>query len=172
MLDDDELAEVLATNRWYSLTADEDGFAIWDVAGSSDDPVSEFARTDEGSEEAWAEFRRLTRDARLHRRVPRLLLGATVVGTAVWLVTGAIEAAIFATALSSNGDIGFTDFLSWVQIADTVAFRVALGSVTILVAWFMVESLGRFSTSRRSTRAVASRDRELPRTARLKEERS
>ena len=163
MLDDDELAEVLATNRWYSLTADEDGFAIWDVAGSSDDPVGEFARTDEGSEEAWAEFRRLTRDARLHRRVPRLLLGATVVGTAVWLITGAIEAVIFATALSSNdGGIGFTDFLSWMQIADTVAFRVAIGSVTILVAWFMVESLGRFSTSRRSTRAVASPGRELP----------
>ena len=162
MLDDDELAEVLATNRWYSLTADEDGFAIWGVAGSSDDPVGEFARTDEGSEEAWAEFRRLTRDARLHRRVPRLLLGATVVGTAVWLITGAIEAVIVATALTSNGGIGFSDFLSWMQVADAVAFRVAIGSVTILVGWFMVESLGRFSTLRRSTRAVASPGPEFP----------
>ena len=72
MLADDELAEIRATHRWYSLAADEDGFAIWDLAGASADPVSEFARADDGSEEAWAEFRRLTQ--RRHRllRLPEL----------------------------------------------------------------------------------------------------
>jgi hypothetical protein len=136
--------EVVESNRWFTLTSDEDGYAIWDVDDLGDDPVRFFEPTSVGSDDARAEFRRLTRDARLRRGVPRVLLGAVLVGAVVWLAAGSFY--LFRIALQFGGGPSIDDFptwLTWVQLVEGVAYRVGLGSLAVLLAWFVVESLRR-----------------------------
>jgi len=136
-VDESPPPEVLASNRWYTLTEHKDELGIWE-SGAEGDPVRVFPRSDEGSEEAWAELRRLTRHARLHRGLPSLLFRVVVVGAVVWIVTGAIYLTLYVLETSNFLDFpGFPTWIRWLQIAEGIAYRVTLGTLAILVAWFV-----------------------------------
>lgn len=130
-----EGAEVLDSNAHFVLMADEDGYSIWRAAPDVDDPDAIFPLTDEGSEQAWEEFRRLTSEARRVNRallLPKSLRIIVLIGAAAWMGAGLIYWLTY--ALDRQSFLDQPTWLTWDQVIDGTAYRVGIGALAVLVA--------------------------------------
>jgi hypothetical protein len=125
----DDPLDVIERSSHYFLTRDDDGFSLWSVNGSVDEPVLTFAPDEDGEAAARGAFRRESRMGTW----AVILLFVTIASAVVWLVaqlvllgaqlfgvqrqvdpfgdrsvTGIQLATAWAYAVSSIGDATFT----------------------------------------------------------------
>jgi hypothetical protein len=137
---DDEASEVLATNASYTLTTDAGGFAIWPVGADDEAPLRTFPKTDDGSDAAWSEFRRLTSRARWSRwaRVPTGALRWTAIVSAMaWIIARFLLSLWLVLESTSPSFEGSPRWLAWLQFADQFTFAVFVSAVGLYVVFWL-----------------------------------
>jgi predicted anti-sigma-YlaC factor YlaD len=135
-------AEIVQQSGRYILIRDADGHSIYDLdMGADADPIASFPPGDSGFEAAWDRFQRSIRAARRERyALAPVLTAVAVVAAVVWMVTGtAYGLLIVGFAQSSFFE---SQWFQWIQAADSVAYHVMLGALTVLVALWLRKRLG------------------------------
>ena len=138
--------EILDSNARYLLGQDDEGFGIWRMQEEGDDPVARFAATDEGEQQAWDAFNRLSRPSIENRLIDPLIV-ALLTGLVGWFVTGAIGG--FATMLNSDryysdpfiGTQGPAGWVHSVNFVGGLSFRLAICSLAALAGLWLTRQL-------------------------------
>lgn len=125
--------DVIDNNKWFALTNDEDGYAVWEIGGQR--PVATFPPTDSGGDEAWHVYRERTRSARFSLLLPKVLVRLVVVGGVLWLLGG--TATYVAYALETSNVVRLPRVFQWIQVIDVIGYRLCIGSLAILVGWWI-----------------------------------
>jgi hypothetical protein len=130
---------VLASNRWFIVGEDEEGYGIWSVAdGGGDAPLRRFPLTDQGSEAAFDAFTSMSRSRR-QLPIRGALLWMGVISGIVWVATNGYVALSLTSGSGSSFGQGFDSRLfGWLnQISQTAypTFVVSAGLYVMLWLW-------------------------------------
>lgn len=128
----------LAQNAWFVLSSTDEGYLLRDR--HTNEPLQRFPGTDEGSDEAWAAYGERTRQVRRDVMWPKWLFRALIAGVILWVIPGTLVSAVYVlTSLDPFKNAQVPVWVSlWLQVIDTLGYRLAVGSAAILVAWFVV----------------------------------
>ena len=127
--------KVLASNRWFIVGEDDEGYGIWSVTDEGDAPLRRFPPTDEGSEEAFDEFTSMSR-ARRRSPLQGALLWAAAISGLIWVLSNGYVAIALALDIGSGFGGGLDSALyEWLsQISQTAypVFAVSAGLYVLL----------------------------------------
>ena len=128
--------EVLASNRWFIVGQDDEGYGVWSVAGERDEPLRRFPSTDEGSEGAFDAFRSMSRTRR-GGPLSYTLFGLAVISGAVWVSANGYLAigAAFDDFTGSVSDQAV--YRRLLQISQTAYPVFLVSSGTFVMLWLM-----------------------------------
>lgn len=131
--------EIVARSRWYVLVETADGYGIWPVGRSrTGSPLEAFAEDAEGFAAADRAFRRLNRQLRAYRILPRYLAAVVFISVPIWAAAQIAEQAwLYA------GDFGGSSFPpTWVSLIGACAYPLWLGALASLLTLFLLRRAG------------------------------
>lgn len=91
--------EEVGTSRWFTLLRGDDGYTLWPPGSVRGEPISRYPDTEEGFEEAWADFEARTRIAHrehLRGRTGGWLARATFATGILWVIAACGDAFVYA----------------------------------------------------------------------------
>jgi hypothetical protein len=134
----------IQSGRRYVLGYRQDFYGIWDreIPGK---PVETFELTDAGLAEARKRIARLSSEAFWTRVGPRALRWALFGGLGVWILTGLVLSIWSSARVSSLLRLDYSvgtlvsiagepGWLRFTEVVETLAFRLWIGAVAVLVA--------------------------------------
>lgn len=130
------MAEPILTHRSFVLAEDEEGYLVIDRRQGQ--PVERFPLTQQGFEEARAEYEARKRQDRRERSVlPRWVWLTVVSASVTWVITG-VGIDILEKRVSEEGPIPALDAIRWI---DHGVYRLAIAGVLVLLGTFAVERI-------------------------------
>ena len=122
---------VLASNRWFIVGEDEEGYGIWSVSDEGDVPLRRFPSTDEGSESVFDEFASMS-SARRRSPLRGALLWMAGLSGLIWVLSNgyvSIQAALGSAFTSGSGEAVFR----WLGQISATAYPVFVVSAGLYV---------------------------------------
>ena len=125
--------EVVDSNRYFVLGSDDDGYSIWRTDSDDPDPIRVFPATDEGSEEAFGTYRRMSKAERsITLTVTKWIV---IVAAVAWALSG-IALAVVYLGYSPEGPSSFDGLIKWSQALNAAAYPIAVGAGVVYgVLW-------------------------------------
>ena len=126
--------EVVDSNRHFMLGRDEDGSTIWRTDADDTEPIRTFPAGDQGSEEAFATYQRMSKAARSWPLTAAKWIA--IVAAFGWALSGIATAILYAGFDRNEIVRSSMSWIQWIQVLQSVAYPLTVGAGVVYgVLW-------------------------------------
>jgi hypothetical protein len=126
--------EVVDSNRHFMLGRDEDGSTIWRTDADDTEPIRTFPAGDQGSEEAFATYQRMSKAARSWPLTAAKWIA--IVAAFGWALSGIATAILYAGFDRNEIVRSSMSWIQWIQVLQSAAYPLTVGAGVVYgVLW-------------------------------------